>query len=94
MVSQVFNEICLELTAIADPRNIMRTTIHYVTAYKADTLHHSIERPDHLVLHCPDTEEDIDFQEVEPAIPMGLSIATHELRLPPVNPCNLEGGGE
>ena len=25
---------------------------------------------------------------------MGLSIAPHELRLPPVNPCNLEGGGE
>ena len=67
-VSQVFNKICLEMTAVADPRNIVRTTIHYVTAYKgADTLHHSIERPDQLVLPCPDTEEDIDFQEVEPA---------------------------
>ena len=41
-VSQVFNEICLELTAVTDPRDIVRTTIHYVTAYKwADTLHHS-----------------------------------------------------
>ena len=36
-VSQVFNEICLELTAVADHRNIIRTTIHYVQAYKAQT---------------------------------------------------------
>ena len=64
-VSQVFNKICLELTAVADHSIQMRTTIHYVTSYKGDnTLHHSIKRPDQLVLPCPDTEEDIDFQEV------------------------------
>ena len=56
---RVSHEICLELTAIADPRNIVRTTIHYVTAYKGVyTMHHSIKRPDQLVLPCPDTEED------------------------------------
>ena len=94
-VSQVFNEICLELTAVADPNIQMRTTIHYVTAYKGDKiLHHSIKRPDQLVLPCPDTEEDIDFQEVEPATPMGRSIAPPELGLPPMNSCNLKAGGE
>jgi hypothetical protein len=61
-VSQVFNKICTELTAVSDPRNIIQTTIHYVQAYRgANTLHHSINRPDQLVLPCPDTEEDIDF---------------------------------
>ena len=56
-VTQVFNEICLELTAIADPRNIIRTTIHYVTLYRGyNTLHHAIDRPDQLVLPCPDAE--------------------------------------
>jgi hypothetical protein len=90
-VFQVFNEICLELTAISDPRNIIRTTIHYVTLYRgADTLHHSIDRPDQLVLPCPDTEEDIDFQTVQPATPLGLSTSTQELQVPPTNPGSLE----
>ena len=56
-------------------------------------MHHSIKRPDQLVLPCPDTEEDIDFQEVEPATLMGRSTAPPELGLPPMNPCNLEAGG-
>ena len=94
-VSQVFNKICLELTAVADPSIQMRTTIHYVTVYKGEnTMHHSIKRPDQLVLPCPDTEEDIDFQGVEPATPMGRSIAPTELGLPPMNPCNMEAGRE
>lgn len=32
-VSQVFNKICLELTAVSDPSIKMITTVHYVTAY-------------------------------------------------------------
>ena len=78
-VTQVFNEICLELTAVSDPRNIIQTTIHYVTLYRgANTLHHSIDRPDQLVLPCPDTEEDIDFQNVQPATPLGLITDTQD----------------
>ena len=46
------------------------------------------------MLPCPYTEEDIDSQEVEPATPMGRSVAPIELGLPPINPCNLEDGGE
>ena len=90
-VTLVFNEICLELTAVSDPRNIIQTTIHYVHPYKgANMLHHSIDRPDQLVLPCPDTEEDIDFQHLEPATPLGLSTDTQEQIIQSVNPGSLE----
>ena len=39
---------------------------------------------------CPDTEEDIDFQNVQPATPLGLSTNTQEQQIPPVNPGSLE----
>ena len=55
-----------------------------------NTLHHAIDRPDQLVLPCPDAEEDIDFQEVQPAIPLGLGTKIPELQVPPVNPGSLE----
>ena len=46
-VTQVLNEICLEITAVSDPSIKITTTVHYVQTYKGDnTLHHAIERPD------------------------------------------------
>ena len=71
-VTQVLNEICLEITAVSDPSIKITTTVHYVQIYKGDnTLHHAIERPDQLTQPIPDSEEDICFQETEVATPMG-----------------------
>ena len=62
-----------------------------MTLYRGhNTLHHDIDRPDQLVLPCPDDEEDIDFQEVQPAAPLGLGTKIPGLQVPPVNPGSLE----